>query len=39
MMRVKLIVAGEERWLKHFYYEYFYPIEEKTSPKSQEKSN
>lgn len=31
MMRVKLIVAGEERWLKHFYYEYFYPIEEITA--------
>lgn len=26
-MKAKLIIAGEERWLTNFHYEYFYPIE------------
>ncbi|MCA1744527.1 MAG: hypothetical protein LC643_02215 [Bacteroidales bacterium] len=27
MMKAKLIIAGEERWLTNFHYEYFFPIE------------
>jgi hypothetical protein len=27
MMKAKLIITGEERWLTNFHYEYFFPIE------------